>query len=341
MLHRVEKTADGYTCTVCQWAWKSRPRSSCPGVVRYPCQGAPEHLKTSNQLNKMRLHAGPIRGIVGFWWLHDVNETRPWTAEEIAADRKRKARLRRCQFCGKDVYKNKWDDEYHACNKCLPRAIAERDEEEREDERRFQEMLVRDRDKQIRWARSLLERTDWVVIDTETTGLESIIGEVVSVAIMDPNGRVLLDTLIKPSKSIPDHITEINGLTDAIVADAPSFMEVFPQICNLLANRFVVAYNAGFDKSMLQGNCVRCKLSQDILPPWEKWIDVMEPFAAYCGSWHEYYGNYTWQSLPKGNHQAAGDCLAVLELIRDMAASRLSTEDISEEPQKENQYANP
>src|SRR6185437_1044792 len=47
------------------------------------------------------------------------------------------------------------------------------------------------------WARELLTRDDWVVLDTETTGLDAG-AEVIDLAVLDRNGTVLLETLLRP-----------------------------------------------------------------------------------------------------------------------------------------------
>src|SRR5687768_4350279 len=66
------------------------------------------------------------------------------------------------------------------------------------------------------WARRLLERDDWVVLDTETTGLDHG-AEVIQIGVVGPDGRTLLDTLLQPRTRIPADATRIHGVTDAMV----------------------------------------------------------------------------------------------------------------------------
>jgi hypothetical protein len=54
----------------------------------------------------------------------------------------------------------------------------------------------------IDWARELMGRQDWVLLNTETTGLGPD-DEVVEIAVLDPTGRALLDTLVRPPRPIP------------------------------------------------------------------------------------------------------------------------------------------
>jgi DNA polymerase-3 subunit epsilon len=331
MTHTVVKTDEGFTCTVCQWSWKTKPRSACPGVIQYRWQQAPENLKTIGQLKKMNLKPGPRRGLVGEFNLYDVNEAIPFTPEEIAVERERvrKLRLRKCQHCGREVDRSRWTEDYDACNKCLPAAREQRAEEERQRReylaREEREQRIRDHDDPILWARELLNRSDWVIVDCETTGLQAYADEVISVAIMAPDGSELLNTLIKPLKAIPPEATAINGITNEMVEHTPSFAEVFPKILEQLKDRRVIAYNESFDRWMLRGACRQNQIDEDLVPEPKRWECAMLKYASYYGEWSEYHGSYTWQPLPSGNHQAGGDCLAVLELIKEMAAAKLST----------------
>jgi hypothetical protein len=44
-------------------------------------------------------------------------------------------------------------------------------------------------------------------------------------------------------------------------------------------------------------------------------------YAPYAGEWSDYHGEYRWQRLG-GNHDALGDCRAVLELLQRAAANQ-------------------
>ena len=88
--------------------------------------------------------------------------------------------------------------------------------------------IERDRVSAVLWATEQLSQNDWVILDTETTGLDD--AEIVEIAIIDRLGEILLHRLIKPTISIPVEVTEIHGISDAMVADAPTFPEVYPRI---------------------------------------------------------------------------------------------------------------
>lgn len=162
------------------------------------------------------------------------------------------------------------------------------------------------------WARGVLVDPKAVILDTETTGLE---GEIVEISIVSIGGRVLLDTLVKPQKPIPESATAIHGIDNEMVKDAPSFAEVYPKIKWIVteASR-VIIYNADFDTSILAWDCQRSDL-----PALEfKSECAMNWYAAWYGEYSDWFKSFKWKSLG-GNHRALGDCLACLERIRTMA----------------------
>ena len=72
------------------------------------------------------------------------------------------------------------------------------------------------------------------------------------IAIIDVNGSVLFDKLIKPTISIPLDATAIHGISNEDVANAPSFADVLPDIQTILKNRKLVIYNANYDMRMFK-----------------------------------------------------------------------------------------
>lgn len=174
----------------------------------------------------------------------------------------------------------------------------------------------------IEWARDLLEKRDFVILDTETSGLSAGHNEIVQIAVIDHAGKTLLDTYVKPQS--PELLTErtngrsasdINGITPDMLEDAPAWPEVAAQLWPLLAGKTTVIYNAEYDLSMIVGDCERAALEVPNITP----KCAMRAYAKFYGDWSDYWGNFKWQPL-NGGHTALDDCLAVLELIKQMAA---------------------
>lgn len=335
MKHEIVKTEIGYQCNVCKWNWKSKPVSDCPGVQRYEWGAAPANLKTAGQMKKDKLKPnGPKHGIVVInrndWCpLYDLAEAIPFTPEEIAAEKERKhlSRYTICKHCKREVRKEKWDSYWEACDKCLDGVIKAHYERERIEEELRQEemdqMIAKDRDKAILEARSWIALgDDAVILDTETTGLESD-AEVVQVSVIGLDGRTMCNCLVKPVERIPEVVINIHGITNEMVEDASTFEDIYPGLAGVLAGKSVIVYNADFDRRLLEQSGRRYGLP--VLPA-KEWICAMYGYAKYYGEWSEYHGSYRWQRLPSGDHSARGDCIATLDLINRMASAKLSTE---------------
>lgn len=183
------------------------------------------------------------------------------------------------------------------------------------------------------WARQLLARDDWVLLDTETTGLDGT-AEVVELAVLAPSGQLLVDTLLRPAGSIPLAASAIHGLTDATVQDAPTMVECWPHLLPLLSGKRLVAYHVAFDVRVLRQTAGRYGLPFPLHP---RTACVMEAYALFCGRRSAASGRPVRQTLAAACaqlgivetagggsfHRAADDCRATLALLQAMAQWRV------------------
>lgn len=91
---------------------------------------------------------------------------------------------------------------------------------------------------------------DFTIIDLETTGLDPTFDEIIEVgAIRVRNGNVTdtFSSLVKPEKEVDAFITEITGITNEMLADAPSISEIFPDFLSFVSNDIIVGHNVNFD----------------------------------------------------------------------------------------------
>jgi DNA polymerase III epsilon subunit-like protein len=178
----------------------------------------------------------------------------------------------------------------------------------------------------ITWARQVVEQSGTLILDTETTGLDAN-DEVIQLAIVDMHGNVLLHTLVRPTVPVGMEARVIHGITDEVLAEAPSFSNLYDTIAVLLGNRSVLAYNADFDRRILAQTCTKYGL-----PPFEvaAWDCVMERYASFWGE-RSKSGHDKPQSLSTacmqqgidvhGHHDAVKDCLLTLALIKAVAVA--------------------
>lgn len=98
---------------------------------------------------------------------------------------------------------------------------------------------------------------EYVVVDTETTGLQLSRGDkIVSISgIRIRRGRVqnadTFNTLVNPGCPIPAASVRIHGIEDHMVVEAPSMNEVYPQFLEYVGDSIMIAHNAAFDKKCL------------------------------------------------------------------------------------------
>lgn len=95
----------------------------------------------------------------------------------------------------------------------------------------------------------------YAIVDIETTGGYAASHGITEIAIYLHDGERVLqqfETLINPHQHIPHYITALTGITNEMVANAPSFEEVAPQIDALLREAVFVAHNVNFDYSFVK-----------------------------------------------------------------------------------------
>lgn len=168
-----------------------------------------------------------------------------------------------------------------------------------------------------------------LILDTETTGLGKD-AEIIEISIIDCTGKILLDTLVKPLKAIPAEATAIHGITNDMVANAPTWKDIHHQFVALSNDHTLLIYNASFDSRLIFQTAAanNCQFSG------KKYIFdaecVMKTYAEYFGQWDQKRNKFKWQRLSNAAeqqdvvidgtpHRALADCKTTLGVIRAMA----------------------
>lgn len=95
---------------------------------------------------------------------------------------------------------------------------------------------------------------DYVVVDTETTGLDREYDEMIEIAIVTVHDGVVTDeysTFIKPTVPVSAGARSVNGITDDDLADAPYIWDACPEIARRLQNQKIVGHNVRFDLAFI------------------------------------------------------------------------------------------
>ena len=157
-----------------------------------------------------------------------------------------------------------------------------------------------------------------LILDTETTGLDPAAHYIVSVGAVRVHGRRIfpqecLDRLVRPDRPIPAGATQVHGITDDMVADAPSFADVWPALAEIMQGTLLIGHNIGFDAAIMRAECSRAGI------PWPEpaMLDTGHLFAALEPRVTDLNLEDIAGRLglaPQGRHTALGDALVTAEI---------------------------
>lgn len=162
----------------------------------------------------------------------------------------------------------------------------------------------RERQGAVQVAREILQARP-VYLDTETTGLDWA-SEIVEICVLDHDGSVVLESLVRPTIPIPPDASRVHGIRDAMVAGEPSWAETWPAVERAFAGRTIAIYNADYDLARMRQSHRRHGLEWH--EPAGPIHCVMKLYARFYGDWNPTRRSFRWQSL----QQAARQCGIVL-----------------------------
>ncbi|MGN1457297.1 MAG: exonuclease domain-containing protein [Acutalibacteraceae bacterium] len=166
---------------------------------------------------------------------------------------------------------------------------------------------------------------NYIVLDTETTGLSSDCDEILQLSIIDNNGNTLYNQYFKPQNCTEwEQAQAVNGISPEMVKDCPFIKDKLNEINSIISSvHKIIGYNTQYDLGFLQVAGVNIAEDTEI-------ADVMRDFAEIYGEWNDYYGEYKWQKLTTcadyygydwGDdtaHDSLGDCRATLFCYKAM-----------------------
>lgn len=163
---------------------------------------------------------------------------------------------------------------------------------------------------------------EYIVIDLETTGCSPLYDEIIEFAgIKISNGAVskTFSTLVKPVHTIDDFITQITGITNEMVADAPTIGNALPMIREFIGEHILIGHNINFDINFLYDACVE----YDELALSNDYVDTLRIARKLYPELH----HHRLQDLidlfelkPDARHRAVADCIVCNECFNRMRA---------------------
>lgn len=177
------------------------------------------------------------------------------------------------------------------------------------------------------------QKQSFWLLDFETTGkLEAPHCQIVEVAIIDQDGKLIFHRLCRPDIPMPESISELHGITDELLLNEPTFVQIWPEMEALLTSTSlpIYAWNAEFDRAALLKTAQHFQLQvPEQLRDKQRWRDAMSIFSRWYGEWSNKYSTYRWQKLnwacdeleiemPEA-HRALADALSALKVMRAIA----------------------
>ena len=169
---------------------------------------------------------------------------------------------------------------------------------------------------------------EFAVFDIETTGLSAATCKITEIgAVIVQNGEVKgkFNSFVNPGVHIPENITELTGITDEMVADAPPISEVLKDFFEFIGDRMLVAHNASFDTGF-----IRFAAEENGIPFENPYLDTV----AMSRYMNPDLRNHKLDTLAKHyklgdfNHHRASDDAEMLAAIFTCMSERLKEEGI-------------
>ena len=164
---------------------------------------------------------------------------------------------------------------------------------------------------------------DYVIFDLETTGISPNYDEVIEISALKVKGGKVVDefnTLVNPGRKIPFGATKVNGITNAMVAEAPAFSHVLAEFLDFAEGLVLVGHNiARFDMKFIWRDAEQ--YFGEI--PQNNYVDTLQVARKHLPKMDhhrlvdlaEYYGISS-----EGAHRALNDCYMNQKVYECMVA---------------------
>ena len=162
----------------------------------------------------------------------------------------------------------------------------------------------------------------YAIVDIETTGGYASANGITEISVFVHDGKKAVkhfETLINPQQHIPNYITALTGIDNAMIADAPVFDDIADVLFDILNDKVFIAHNVNFDYSFVKHHLKQS--GYDLTA--KKLCTVRLGRKVFPGLPSYSLGNLCRSVKIKveNRHRAGGDAKATVKLFEHMLAN--------------------
>ncbi len=167
--------------------------------------------------------------------------------------------------------------------------------------------------------------TRYVAFDVETPNRYNSRMSAIGLSVIE-DGRIVRDfySLVDPEQPFDWFNSQLTGINEETVFDAPSFPELWPELEPILSSGVLVAHNASFDMNVLR----KCLIGYEI--PWRHTVrgicTVLMGRSLLPGISHKLNDLCDYYAIPLNHHRADSDSRACAEILLRYIQSGASPE---------------
>lgn len=162
--------------------------------------------------------------------------------------------------------------------------------------------------------------SDYVVLDTETTGLSIYYDEIIEIGLVKVRNDDIVETysqLIKPKSPINSFITKLTGITNEMVEGMPSIADVKNQVLEFIGDDIIVGHKTSFDLAFLRSG-FDVALNNKYMDTLQFSLKLFPEFKD-----HKLITMVRELGLQNNEHRALADCISTKGLYDSIKATML------------------
>lgn len=173
---------------------------------------------------------------------------------------------------------------------------------------------------------------DYICLDLETTGLNPKTDKIIEIgAVKVRNGAIVdtFETFVAPERKLEKRITELTGITDEMLENAPAKEEVIPRFLEFAGEDILLGHSVLFDYSFIKRAAVNCKLEFE-----RQGIDTLKIARKYLSDLESRSLGFlcSHYKIEHHAHRAMADVEATVSLYKKLCEEFYNEEDFKPTP---------